>query len=150
PQRGYPQRRCRRLPTSPPPRAGGGPPPARGPAPRGAGRAAPTAAGGAASLWPLDAWAATARSLLAHVARADRPADRLTGFAAVVRHLLADPVLPAELLPDDWPGAALRSAYTDYQGELARTVRKHGRRDGETESGRGRGRNGGAAAAGAR
>ncbi|MER5597515.1 PaaX family transcriptional regulator C-terminal domain-containing protein [Streptomyces sp. NPDC002265] len=97
-----------------------------------------TSAGLAASLWPLDAWAATARSLLAHVARADRPADRLTGFAAVVRHLLADPVLPAELLPDDWPGAALRSAYTDYQGELARTVRQHGRRDG------------GAAAAGAR
>lgn len=84
----------------------------------------------AASLWPLDAWAATARSLLAHVARTDRPADRLTAFAAVVRHLLADPVLPPELLPDDWPGAALRSAYTDYQGELADTVPQHGRQEG--------------------
>ncbi|MPY34730.1 PaaX domain-containing protein, C- domain protein [Streptomyces adustus] len=106
----------------------------------------------AASLWPLDAWAVTARSLLAHVACVDRPADRLTGFAAVVRHLLADPVLPPELLPDDWPGAALRSAYTDYQGELARTVRQHGRTGGETETepGPGRGRNGGAAAADAR
>lgn len=65
----------------------------------------------AAALWPLDRWAADSRALLAHVARADRPADRLTGFAAVVRHLLTDPVLPPGLLPPDWPGAALRSAY---------------------------------------
>jgi len=75
-----------------------------------------------AALWPLDGWAAEARALLVHVGRADRPADRLTGFAAVVRHLLADPVLPPELLPPDWPGAPLRSAYADYQGELAATV----------------------------
>ncbi|MHC3467859.1 PaaX family transcriptional regulator C-terminal domain-containing protein [Streptomyces sp. 7R007] len=73
----------------------------------------------AAHLWPLDAWAATARALLAHLARADRPADRFTAFAAVVRHLLADPVLPAELLPADWPGEALRAAYTGYQREIA-------------------------------
>ncbi|MFI1165721.1 PaaX family transcriptional regulator C-terminal domain-containing protein [Streptomyces sp. NPDC020801] len=72
----------------------------------------------AASLWPVDTWAATARALLAHVARADRPADRFTALAAVVRHLLADPVLPAALLPADWPGPALRAAYTDYQREL--------------------------------
>ncbi|MFI6932573.1 PaaX family transcriptional regulator C-terminal domain-containing protein [Streptomyces sp. NPDC050287] len=76
----------------------------------------------AASLWPLDIWAATARALLAHVARTDRPADRLTAFAAVVRHLLADPVLPPALLPEDWPGTELRTAYTDYQEELADTV----------------------------
>ncbi|MEV0637870.1 PaaX family transcriptional regulator C-terminal domain-containing protein [Streptomyces sp. NPDC050619] len=72
----------------------------------------------AATLWQLDAWATMARSLLAHVARADRPADRLTAFAAVVRHLLADPVLPPELLPADWPGARLRAAYADYQREI--------------------------------
>jgi phenylacetic acid degradation operon negative regulatory protein len=82
----------------------------------------------AASLWPLDPWAATARALLAHVARTDRPADRLTAFAAVVRHLLADPVLPPQLLPDDWPGTDLRTAYTDYQAELADTVPQHGLR----------------------
>ncbi|MFI0541274.1 PaaX family transcriptional regulator C-terminal domain-containing protein [Streptomyces sp. WSLK1-3] len=76
----------------------------------------------AAALWPLDDWAAGSRALLAHVARADRPADRLTGFAAVVRRLLTDPVLPPELLPPNWPGAALRSAYAAYQGELAGTV----------------------------
>ena len=38
--------------------------------------------------------------------------------AAMVRHLLTDPVLPDELLPDDWPGAALREAYNDFAAEL--------------------------------
>ncbi|WP_086562636.1 PaaX family transcriptional regulator C-terminal domain-containing protein [Streptomyces africanus] len=77
----------------------------------------------ARSLWPLDAWSATARALLAHITEAPRPADRLTAFAAVVRHLLADPVLPPGLLPADWPGAGLRAAYTDYQRELVGEVR---------------------------
>ncbi|WP_328975130.1 PaaX family transcriptional regulator C-terminal domain-containing protein [Streptomyces canus] len=76
----------------------------------------------AAELWSLGDWAARSRTLLTRVARADRPGDRLTGFAAVVRHLLTDPVLPPELLPPDWPGAELRSAYAAYQGELADTV----------------------------
>jgi phenylacetic acid degradation operon negative regulatory protein len=35
-----------------------------------------------------------------------------------VRHLLTDPVLPGKLLPDDWPGAALREAYTNFAAEL--------------------------------
>ncbi|MGW7381216.1 PaaX family transcriptional regulator C-terminal domain-containing protein [Streptomyces sp. NPDC054794] len=73
-------------------------------------------------LWPLDTWAATARSLLAHIAEAHRPADRLTAFAAVVRHLLTDPVLPPELLPPDWPGRTLRAAYADYQREITGSV----------------------------
>ncbi|MER7404558.1 PaaX family transcriptional regulator C-terminal domain-containing protein [Streptomyces sp. NPDC000070] len=77
----------------------------------------------ARSLWPLDAWSTTARALLAHIAAAPGPADRLTAFAAVVRHLLADPVLPPGLLPADWPGAELRAAYTDYQRELIGEVR---------------------------
>ncbi|MFE5814008.1 PaaX family transcriptional regulator C-terminal domain-containing protein [Streptomyces sp. NPDC056479] len=73
----------------------------------------------AADLWPLDAWAGTGRALLAHVPRARRPSDRFTTFAAVVRHLLADPVLPPGLLPSDWPGDRLRAAYADYRRELA-------------------------------
>ncbi|MFC9927491.1 PaaX family transcriptional regulator C-terminal domain-containing protein [Streptomyces sp. NPDC127190] len=73
----------------------------------------------AARLWPLDAWADTARSLLAHATRAAHPADRLTAYAAAVRHLLTDPVLPARLLPADWPGDALRTAYAAFQRELA-------------------------------
>lgn len=77
----------------------------------------------AATLWPLDAWARTARSLLAHTGRAEHPADRLAAFAAAVRHLLTDPVLPPPLLPVDWPGEALRAAYTAYQRELTHEVR---------------------------
>ncbi|WP_328745092.1 PaaX domain-containing protein, C- domain protein [Streptomyces sp. NBC_00285] len=76
----------------------------------------------AAALWPLDGWAAESRALLAHVACADLPADRLAGFAAVVRHLLADPVLPPELLPPDWPGTRLRSAYAAYRRTLSDIV----------------------------
>jgi phenylacetic acid degradation operon negative regulatory protein len=76
----------------------------------------------AAELWPLGDWSATARALLDHVAREDRPAARLTAFAAVVRHLLADPVLPPDLLPADWPGPALRAAYADYQREMTSVV----------------------------
>ncbi|OQD56871.1 PaaX domain-containing protein, C- domain protein [Streptomyces phaeoluteigriseus] len=79
----------------------------------------------AAVLWPLEEWAAQGRALLAHLARADRPGDRFTTFAAVVRHLLADPVLPPELLPADWPGAALRAAYADFQREVAAHARAH-------------------------
>ncbi|MFH8444396.1 PaaX family transcriptional regulator C-terminal domain-containing protein [Streptomyces sp. NPDC018026] len=80
----------------------------------------------AARLWPLDSWADTARGLLAEVERVRHPAGRLTAFAAVVRHLLADPVLPPELLPSDWPGTALRDAYARYQREQSGQVRAHG------------------------
>lgn len=74
----------------------------------------------AASLWDLGAWSATGRALLDHAAQTDdSPAERFTAFAAVVRHLLADPVLPAALLPADWPGDALRAAYAAYRRELA-------------------------------
>ncbi|MEU3510270.1 PaaX family transcriptional regulator C-terminal domain-containing protein [Streptomyces longwoodensis] len=77
----------------------------------------------AATLWPLEEWAATARTLLGRAARAGDPADRFTTYAAVVRHLLADPVLPAPLLPADWPGARLRAAYDGYRRELTDSVR---------------------------
>ncbi|WP_404829304.1 PaaX family transcriptional regulator C-terminal domain-containing protein [Streptomyces albicerus] len=76
----------------------------------------------AASLWPLDDWAATAGALLAHVARVEHPAGRFATFAAIVRHLVTDPVLPDELLPEDWPAPALRAAYTDYQREVTQAL----------------------------
>ncbi|MGW2047244.1 PaaX family transcriptional regulator C-terminal domain-containing protein [Streptomyces sp. NPDC001858] len=81
----------------------------------------------AASLWPLDAWAETARALLAHVDRTERPADRMTALAAVVRHLRADPVLPTALLPADWPGPALRGTYDHHQRVLTETALGPGR-----------------------
>ncbi|MFJ8109312.1 PaaX family transcriptional regulator C-terminal domain-containing protein [Streptomyces sp. NPDC096132] len=73
----------------------------------------------AAGLWPLDAWADTARALLAHVERSPGPAALFTALAAVVRHLLADPVLPPALLPADWPGPVLRTAYEHHRRTLA-------------------------------
>lgn len=75
-----------------------------------------------AALWPLDTWAVTARALLGHAAAAHHPADLFTAFAAVVRQLLTDPVLPPALLPADWPGETLRAAYADYRRELARSA----------------------------
>ncbi|MGW2705614.1 PaaX family transcriptional regulator C-terminal domain-containing protein [Streptomyces sp. NPDC001340] len=90
-----------------------------------------------ARLWPLDAWATTARTLLAHATGAHHPADRLTAFAAAVRHLLTDPVLPPALLPPDWPGEALRAAYAGYEEELAASVGLRG-----TPGGHGEGRPG--------
>lgn len=77
----------------------------------------------AASLWPLEGWAATARALLGRVTGGGTPAERFTAFAAVVRHLLADPVLPPGLLPDDWPADALREAYARYGDEMMETMR---------------------------
>jgi phenylacetic acid degradation operon negative regulatory protein len=77
----------------------------------------------ATSLWALDTWAETANALLTHFAAVERPADRFATAAAMVRHLLTDPVLPDELLPADWPAPALRTTYTDYRSELTEAVR---------------------------
>ncbi|MFE2629365.1 PaaX family transcriptional regulator C-terminal domain-containing protein [Streptomyces sp. NPDC001651] len=99
----------------------------------------------AARLWDLDAWAATGHALLDHVSRADDPSARFTAFAAVVRHLLADPVLPPSLLPEGWPGGELRAAYARYRREVAGEA--HARGDGRLrEASRARtGENGGGA-----
>ncbi|MFE0673099.1 PaaX family transcriptional regulator C-terminal domain-containing protein [Streptomyces sp. NPDC058867] len=83
----------------------------------------------AGTLWPLDDWARTARTLLARIGEADGPADRFTVFTAAVRHLLADPVLPPALLPADWPGASLRAAYTGYRREMTDQVRARAGRE---------------------
>lgn len=75
------------------------------------------------TLWDLDDWSGTAHMLAgrlnAHHANLDAgdPASLADGFvlsAAVLRHLLADPLLPDELVPPGWPGAALRAVYDDY------------------------------------
>lgn len=71
----------------------------------------------AAKLWDLSGWAVRGRELLDGMAAADIP-TRFTVAAAVVRHLLTDPVLPDALLPADWPGAALRHSYQDFAAEL--------------------------------
>ena len=43
--------------------------------------------------------------------------------AAVLRHLQADPLLPAELLPARWPGTALREEYDRYDAAYRRVLR---------------------------
>ncbi|CAA0130156.1 Uncharacterised protein [Mycolicibacterium vanbaalenii] len=72
----------------------------------------------AAQLWDLSDWADAGRDMLTAMAAAPDIPGRFTVAAAMVRHLLTDPVLPDELLPEDWPGAALRKAYEDFAAEL--------------------------------
>lgn len=72
----------------------------------------------AARLWDLDGWARQGRRLQDALDRADGPAERFTVAAAVLRHLLADPVLPARLLPGDWPGSALRRRYDAFERDF--------------------------------
>ena len=75
-------------------------------------------AGLAARLWDLPAWSQTGHRLLDEMAAATDIPGRFSAAAAVVRHLLSDPVLPEELLPDRWPGARLRAAYQNFAAEL--------------------------------
>ena len=75
-------------------------------------------AGLANRLWKLSAWMDTGHRLLDDMAAADDIPGRFVAAAAMVRHLLTDPVLPDELLPDLWPGAELRRAYHDFAAEL--------------------------------
>ncbi|HVN52328.1 MAG TPA: PaaX family transcriptional regulator C-terminal domain-containing protein [Acidimicrobiales bacterium] len=77
----------------------------------------------AARLWDLAAWDARAGELRAELdaivgsLEAGDTTALAPGFvlsAAVLRHLLADPLLPAELLPPGWCGDALRRDYDRY------------------------------------
>jgi phenylacetic acid degradation operon negative regulatory protein len=76
----------------------------------------------AATLWDLDDWAARARALDAALGREGSLADRFTVSAAVLRHLLADPLLPEELLPREWPGRALRRHYDRFDADFRRLL----------------------------
>lgn len=72
----------------------------------------------AGELWDLDGWAAEGHRLVERLAATHEPALRLAAAALLVRHLAGDPLLPAPLLPADWPGTELRSVYASYQAEL--------------------------------
>ncbi|HEU0191164.1 MAG TPA: PaaX family transcriptional regulator C-terminal domain-containing protein [Mycobacterium sp.] len=77
-------------------------------------------AGLVGQLWDLPGWTRAGEDLLGAVAAAGDVPTRFTLAAAIVRHLLTDPVLPGELLPPDWPGERLRVAYTDFAAEIGR------------------------------
>jgi phenylacetic acid degradation operon negative regulatory protein len=65
-------------------------------------------------LWDLRGWSQTGRRLLREMNAANDIPGQFAVAAAMVRHLLADPVLPAGLLPADWPADSLRAAYAEF------------------------------------
>ena len=76
-----------------------------------------------ARLWDLGGWAARARALIVEMDEwspalaandLDALPDTFVLSAAVLRHFQADPLLPAELLPPDWPGAEVRLRYDAF------------------------------------
>lgn len=77
----------------------------------------------ASDLFDPDGWSAMARVLSDRLAGESDLAARTTVAAAIVRHLVADPLLPRELLPDDWPGTALRETYAAFRAELIKRWR---------------------------
>lgn len=68
----------------------------------------------ARQLWDLRGWSKTGHRLLREMDAVKAVPGRFGIAAAMVRHLLADPVLPAGLLPADWPGDRLRVAYAEF------------------------------------
>ncbi|QYC43326.1 hypothetical protein Nocox_28710 [Nonomuraea coxensis DSM 45129] len=76
-------------------------------------------------LWDLDGWAAEARRLEGALERADGLAEGFLVSAAVLRHLLADPLLPPELLPAGWPGAELRARYDAFDARYREVLLRH-------------------------
>ena len=73
----------------------------------------------AGRLWDLPAWSKTGHHLLGRMDAANDIPARFTAAAAMVRQLLTDPVLPAGLLPADWPADRVRTAYAEFADLLA-------------------------------
>ncbi|MGW0479419.1 PaaX family transcriptional regulator C-terminal domain-containing protein [Nonomuraea sp. NPDC003214] len=76
-------------------------------------------------LWDLEGWAAEARRLEGALGRAEGLAEGFLVSAAVLRHLLADPLLPPELLPPGWPGDELRERYDAFDRRYRRLLERH-------------------------
>ncbi|MCV7431846.1 PaaX family transcriptional regulator C-terminal domain-containing protein [Mycolicibacterium bacteremicum] len=79
----------------------------------------------AAQLWDLTDWAREGNRLVDEIEGADDVPERFVAAAAIVRHLLTDPVLPTELLPTRWPGDRLRLAYRNFAAELVARRDEH-------------------------
>jgi phenylacetic acid degradation operon negative regulatory protein len=79
----------------------------------------------ARQLWDLPGWARTGHELLDAMTKADDVPARFVVAAAMVRHLLTDPVLPDDLLPSGWPGPALRTRYQGFAAELTERRDQH-------------------------
>lgn len=72
----------------------------------------------AAELFDVDGWSQDADALTSALDRSEEPAERIAIAAAIVRLIVADPLLPPELLPADWPGPALRDTYDRFRTSL--------------------------------
>ena len=78
------------------------------------------------SLFNVDDWAADARRLTSamrdeldvEAVDADDFTYQFDLSVTVVRHLQLDPLLPAELVPDEWPGHALRGTYRHFDEQF--------------------------------
>jgi phenylacetic acid degradation operon negative regulatory protein len=79
----------------------------------------------AASLWDLPAWASEARRLQSELEEATGLIEGFMVTAEVLRHLLIDPVLPSELLPDDWPAGELREQFARFEQDYAARLREY-------------------------
>lgn len=88
-------------------------------------------------LWDLPSWAAAAGELRDAMAALVEPleagetgalADGFVVSAAVLRQFQADPLLPDELLPRGWPGAALRQDYDRFDAAYRAVLRDWFRR----------------------
>ncbi|MFE0748473.1 PaaX family transcriptional regulator C-terminal domain-containing protein [Gordonia sp. NPDC058843] len=79
----------------------------------------------ASRLFAPSTWAASAVELLDALHTAPALADRFEVAAAIVRHILGDPLLPGELLPEPWPGDRLREGYEGFRNELTGVAARH-------------------------
>ncbi len=84
------------------------------------------------AAFDLDGWAERAHVLLAELEQWQPALDRrevsalgetFVVDADVLRHLVADPELPAALLPADWPGPAIRAAFAAFDQAFKTTWR---------------------------
>lgn len=85
-------------------------------------------------LFAIGVWATRARALIEEVARMQRQltpgdgralAESFVLNATVLRHLQADPLLPAGLLPSRWPGERLRTRYERFDAAFLAIWRDH-------------------------
>ena len=97
-------------------------------------------AGTAGTLFDLPGWADDARRLVAAIDDefAAAPFDdgeisatlgyHFTLSVAAVHQLEVDPLLPAALLPDDWPAERLRVRYRDFDELFQQTMEQGAKR----------------------
>lgn len=85
----------------------------------------------ASKLWDLPGWAQVTLGLLDDVDRlgvrldrgeADALAESFVVSADALRHLQADPLLPAEVLPADWPGGRIREQHAAFDRAFRDTL----------------------------